>query len=118
MAKKKNWLQVLWWLGLYLFWIMVFQKRALAFSRTATVEFCYLLFIAANFYFNTRFTIPKFLYKKKYVVFTASLLIGIFVSALLRVPVAMYLNRYYFLVGKLQPGFSELFINSLLNIFT
>jgi len=34
------------------------------------------------------------------------------------VPVAMYLNRYYFLVGKLQPGFSELFINSLLNIFT
>jgi LytS/YehU family sensor histidine kinase len=96
---------------------MVFQKREFAFSRTATVEFCYLIFIAANFYFNIYFTIPRFLYRKKYFLFALFMMLGIIVAALLRVPLATYLNRHYFLVGKPQPGFSPLFINSFLNIF-
>ena len=117
MTKKKNWLQLLWWIGLYFFWIMVFQKREFAFSKTATVEFCYLIFIAANFYFNLYFTIPRFLYRKKYFSFIALILIGIVVTALLRVPIAIFLNHHFFLIGKAAPGFSELFINSFLNIF-
>ncbi len=110
-------LQILCWAALYFFWVMVFQKRAFAFSRTATVEFCYLIFVAVNYYFNIYFAIPKFLYQKKYFVFIISMLAGIAFTALLRVPLARFLNEHYFLIGKLQPGFAELFLNSLLNIF-
>lgn len=117
MTKQKTWIQLLCWLGLYVFWVMVFQKREFAFSRTVTVEFCYLIFIAANFYFNIYFTIPNYLYRKKYIAFGSSLLAGIVVAALLRVPLATYLNKNYFLIDRPQPGFTELFINSLLNIF-
>ena len=115
--KQKKWLQFLWWLCLYIVWVMVFQKREFAFSRTATVELCYLIFIAANFYFNVYFTIPKYLYQKKYYAFICTLLAAIILTALLRVPLAMYLNLHYFLRGKPQPGVSVLLINSLLNIF-
>ena len=117
MMKQKNWLHLVWWVGLYIFWVMVFKKREFSFSRTATVEFCYLIFIATNFYFNIYFTIPKFLYTKKYFSFAWLMLLGIVVSALLRVPLATYLNHNYFLVGKPQADFAEVFINSLLNIF-
>ncbi len=110
-------LQILCWALLYFFWVLVFQKRAFAFSRTATVEFCYLIFVAANYYFNIYFTIPKYLYRKKYFVFVTSMFAGIVFTALLRVPLAAYLNQHYFLVGKPQPEFSALFLNSLLNIF-
>jgi hypothetical protein len=115
--KNKSWLHILLWCGLYFFWVMVFQKRALAFSRTATIEFCYLIFIAANFYFNVYYNVPKFLYRKKYPAFAGTFLAGICIAALLRVPLATFLNKHYFLVGKPQPGFSELFLNSFLNIF-
>jgi two-component system, LytTR family, sensor kinase len=116
-TQTKIGVQVLCWAALYFFWVMVFQKRAFAFSRTATVEFCYLIFVAANYYFNIYFTIPKFLYQKKYISFFISLLAGIAFTALLRVPLATYLNEHYFFVGKPQPRFAELFLNSLLNIF-
>jgi hypothetical protein len=105
------------WVVLYLFWIVVFQKRAFAFSRTITVQFCYLLFIAANYYFNLYFAIPAFLYKKKYTVFALLFLAGIITASLLRVPLATYLSEHYFAPGKTPPGFSELFINSFINIF-
>ena len=117
MMKQKNWLHLLWWVGLYIFWVMVFKKREFAFSRTVTVEFCYLIFIAANFYFNIYFTIPKFLYTKKYFSFAWLMFLCIVVSALLRAPLATYLNHHYFLVGKPQSDFVELFINSVVNIF-
>ena len=96
---------------------MVFQKRAFAFSQTLTVQFCYLVFIAANFYFNIYFTIPKFLYRKKYLAFAAGMLAGILVTACLRVPLAMYLNKHYFLPDKPQPEAGELLSSSFLNIF-
>ena len=115
--KRKNLLHILWWVGLYIFWVMVFQKREFAFSRTATIEFCYLVFIAANFYFNIYFTIPTFLYKKKYVAFVAAMIAGIVLAALIRVPLAMFLNQNFFPVASPLPNFSSLFINSLLNIF-
>ena len=117
MTKKNNWLQLVWWIGLYIFWVIIFQKRAFSFSRTATVEFCYLLFIAGNYYLNVYYTIPVFLYRKKYAGFLSLMLAGILVAALLRVPLAMFLNQNLFMVQKPRPGFSTLFVNSFLNIF-
>jgi hypothetical protein len=116
LSNQNKWSALLWWPLLYFFWIMVFQKREFAFSRTATIEFCYLIFIAANFYFNLYFIIPRFLYRKKYFLFVLFMILGIVVAALLRVPLATYLNQHYFLIGRPQPGFFVLFKNSLLNI--
>jgi len=117
MIKKKNWIQLVWWVGLYIFWVIIFQKRTFSFSRTATVEFCYLLFIAGNYYFNVYYTIPAFLYRKKYRAFASLMFAGIVGAALLRVPLAMFLNRNLFRIQKPAPGFSTLFLNSFLNIF-
>jgi two-component system LytT family sensor kinase len=108
---------VLLWAALYLFWIIVFHNRTLTISRTITVEFCYLLFVAANFYMHVYFSIPAFLYQKKYWMFGIALLAGIVLAALLRVPLAMYLNAHFFLVNKAQPPFAVLFLNSFVNIF-
>jgi two-component system, LytTR family, sensor kinase len=115
-AGNKIWIQVLYWAGLYAFWVMVFQKRAFALSTTATIEFCYLIFIAINYYFNFYFGIPKYLYRKKYAAFLFSMLAAIVLTALLRVPLAAYLSAHYFLKGAPQPGFRDLFANSFLNI--
>ena len=117
MTKRKKWLYHLWWIALYIFWIMIFQKREFAFSTTVTIQFCYLIFIGANFYFNIYYTIPVFLYTKKYFSFVVLFLAGIVTAAFLRVPLATYLNYHYFLAGRAQPTASALFINSLLNIF-
>ena len=112
---KKTGIHILLWTGLYLFWVLVFRNRSFAFSRAATIEFCYLFFIAANFYFNVLFNIPVFLYRQRYLVFGLLLMAGIVVGALLRVPVATYLNQHYFMPGKQQPGFNELFLKSFVN---
>jgi two-component system LytT family sensor kinase len=109
-------IQVLCWTALYAFWVMVFQKRAFALSTTATIEFCYLIFIAINYYFNIYFTIPTFLYRKKYAAFLFSMLAAIALTALLRVPLAAFLNAHYFLSGRPQPSLRDLFTNSFLNI--
>jgi two-component system, LytTR family, sensor kinase len=115
-SNQKKWVSLLAWLGLYVFWVMVFQKRELALAQTATIEFCYIVFIAANFYFITRYAIPNFLHRRKHFVFVLLVITGVLVTAILRVPLATYLNKYYYLVGKPQPDFSTIFSNSLLNI--
>src|SRR5678810_256748 len=112
-AKRNIGFHFLFWTTLYLFWILVFQKRAFVFSRTMTMQFCYLFFIAGNYYFNILYTVPKFLYQKKYTVFALLMLSGIVAGSLLRLPVATYLNLHYFILGKPQPSFTLLFINSL-----
>lgn len=117
MTQKRIGYNVLLWIGLYLLWILVFQKRAFAFSKTMTIEFCYLLFIAANYYFNIYFNVPNFLYKKKYGLFALLFITGIITAALLRVPLATYLSLHFFAPGKRPPGFYELFFNSFTNIF-
>ncbi|HEV8286150.1 MAG TPA: histidine kinase [Chitinophagaceae bacterium] len=117
MTQKRTWYNILLWIGLYFLWIIVFQKRAFSFSRTMTIQFCYLLFIAGNYYFNVYYNIPHFLYKKKYAGFALLFLAGILVAAILRVPLATYLSLHYFAPGKPPPGPSELFFNSLINIF-
>lgn len=117
MDQRPNWTHVLWWIGIYLFWIGVFQTRAFTFSRTVTVQFCYLLFIAANYYFSVYITIPRLLYRKKYFAFGSALMGGILLAALLRVPLAMYLSAHYFSPGGSQPPFGQVFFDSALNIF-
>src|SRR5437762_7956545 len=111
MTKKRTWSDVMLWIGLYIFWVLVFQKRAFAFSKTMTVQFCYLLFVAANYYFNVYFSIPRFVYKKKYEAFVILFLAGIALTALVRVPLATFLSEHYFAPGKPPPGFSDLFLN-------
>jgi two-component system LytT family sensor kinase len=117
MNKIKPWTHIAAWTGLYICWILIFQNHALAITTTMTVEFCYLFFIAGNYYFNVQFTIPKLLYQKKYITFGLMLLAGIVAGAILRVPLAMYLNKHFFLVDKPQPLPSKIFLNSLVNIF-
>jgi two-component system LytT family sensor kinase len=115
-VSRKYLTHFLWWVGLYLFWILVFQKRSFAFSQTATIEFCYLLFIGANFYFNVYFAVPRFLYKQRYPEYALLFIAGVLLTAVLRVPLAMYMNTHVFLVAKL-PTPINIFIASFLNIF-
>jgi len=108
---------LIWWACLYLFWIMIFQKRSFALSTTATIEFCYLLFIAGNFYYNTSYIVPRFLYRQKYVEYIFLFIAGIFVAASLRVPLAAFLNARNFFPGQPQPSLAAIFIASAVNIF-
>jgi hypothetical protein len=116
LPRTDKWLSPAAWALLYLFWLLTFQRREFVFSRTATVQFCYLIFVAGNFYFNYFFNIPRFLFQKKYFQFTVLLFAGIIIAALLRVPLASYLNRTWFIPGQPQPGFASLFTTSMLNI--
>ena len=117
MIRNKFWPHFFLWVSLYIFWVIIFQRHAFAFSRTMTIEFCYLLFIVGNFYFNVSFTIPRFLYRKKYALFTLFFLAGILTGAILRVPLALFLNQHYFIPDGARPGGYELFVNSFINIF-
>lgn len=117
MNVKKILEHVLLWVVLYLFWILVFRNRTFSFSRTISVEFCYLFFVAGCFYFNARYNIPRFLYQQRYLMFSILFTGVIVVAALLRVPVASYLNSHVFMPGKPQPGFDQFFLQSFLNIF-
>jgi LytS/YehU family sensor histidine kinase len=96
---------------------MVFQKRSFAFSQTATIEFCYLIFISVNFYFNTFFAIPHFLYRQYYLRYAVLFLAGVLVTAVLRVPLALFLNANVLLIGKAKPTASAVLVASFLNIF-
>ncbi len=117
MRKNNIFWNIALWAGLYILWVAIFQNHSLTITRTITVEFCYLLFIAANYYIHVYYTIPHFLYRKKYGWFTLTLLGCITAAALLRVPLAMFLNRHFFLFNQPQPTALKLFVNSLVNIF-
>lgn len=116
MARTRWWIHLIIWASLYLFWVTILQNRSFTLSRTLTVEFCYLLFIAANFYFNSYITIPKFLHRKKYLAFGSLLLSGILIGSFLRTLLAVYMNSHFFQPGGNQPAFSTVFFRSLLNI--
>jgi len=105
------------WTTVYFIWMIVFQRRSFTLSHTATIQFCYLIFIAANFYFNIYFALPNYLYRRRYLLYALLFMWGIGMAALLRVPLASYLNAHYFLVGKPQPGRDDLFISSFINVF-
>jgi len=116
MNRKGIWWHIAGWVGLYLLWIGLFRHRALVLSHTMTVEFCYLVFVAANYYFHTLFTIPRLLYKEKYAAFAVLFAAAVAVSALLRVPLVLYLNRHAFAPGAPSPEPLSTWLNSMLNI--
>ncbi len=117
MSQRNKWIDILWWAGLYLVWVFVLQNRTFALSRTLTVQFCYLIFIAANYYFHLYFAIPRFLNQKRYLLFALLLVAGVAVTAALRVPLVVYMNSHIFSVGVAsRPGLLQIFYSSLLNI--
>jgi len=80
-----------------------------------TIEFCYLIFITADFYGINNFIVPRFLLKKKYLLFVLSTILIIAVSAWLRALVALQMNLHFF-HATLIIDFRTLYINSLINI--
>ena len=109
-------LNILLWVGLYVIWVFVFQNRALTFSRTLGIEFCYLVFIACNFYFNIYFVIPKLLNHRKYFWFTLVSLLCFIVTSWMRAEIVLFINDYLYNISVSQINFTKLYLNSLLNI--
>lgn len=103
------------WLGLYLVWIFVFQNHTFTFSRTMTVEFCYLIFITIDYYILIYFLFPHFLKQKKYVYLATGILVLIAGSALLRALLAVQMNMHVFHTPVIA-GFKTLYLNSIINI--
>ena len=106
---------LLFWIAIYLLWVLVFRSYSVALTKTMTVEFCYLIFITADFYAVNNFIVPKFLYKKKYFLFVLTIVMVIALSSWLRALVALQMNRHFFHVA-LTTDFSTLYLNSLINI--
>src|SRR5471030_862295 len=84
------------WLLAYVFWIFIFRNGTLVLTHALTIKFCYLIFIAGNYYYNTLFTLPVLLNRKKYVAFGLCFLAGILTGAMTRVPVSLMINKYLF----------------------
>jgi len=80
-----------------------------------TVEFCYLLFITADYYVLNHVIIPKYLAKRKYGIFISATLLVIVISAWLRTLVAIQMNLHFF-GNALTADFTKIFFNSLVNI--
>jgi len=111
-----RWYDILWWAVLYLFFVFILQNRVITLSRSLTVQFCYLAFIAANYYFQVLYGIPRFLHRKQYFLFITLLITGIVVTAALRVPLVVYMNSHVFSSGNNNQGIRDIFYSSLLNI--
>jgi two-component system LytT family sensor kinase len=105
------------WIALFVLWVAVFQNNTLAFSRTVGIQFCYLVFIALNFYFSSFLTIPRFLNQKKYVLFTFTGLIFVIITSWMRAEFALFINTHFYHVPAKNIDFPVLYANSLLNIF-
>jgi two-component system LytT family sensor kinase len=95
-------------------WVLVFRSYSFALSKTMTIEFCYLIFITADFYAINNFIVPQFLLKKKNVFFISSIVITILLSAWLRALVSVQMNLHFFHAASI--GFGTLYLNSVVNI--
>jgi two-component system LytT family sensor kinase len=78
-----------------------------------TIEFCYLVFITADYYIVSNFIIPQFLLKKKPLLFVAATVAAIVFSAWLRALVALQMNLHLY---HTTPDFLTLYLNSVFNI--
>lgn len=104
------------WLTAYFFWIFIFRNGTLVLTHALTIQFCYLIFIAGNYYFNSLYTVPYLLNNKKYLEFGLYFLTGITVGALLRVPVSWLVSRYLFRVDTAHFDPLRVFADSFINI--
>ncbi|MGZ3751924.1 MAG: sensor histidine kinase [Mucilaginibacter sp.] len=107
---------VLFWMVAYLFWVFIFRNGTLIITHAITIQFCYLVFIAANYYFNSLYNIPHLLNKKKYVLFVVYFISAIVVTSMLRVPVSVLVYRYIFRITNNQFDYLAIFYNSFVNI--
>lgn len=105
----------LFWAGIYLLWVLLFRSYSVAVTRTMTIEFCYLLFITADYYAINSFAIPRLLGRKEYSLFVVAVVGVIAVSAGLRAALALYLNVRYFGMGG-QVDYGGLYLRSFINI--
>ncbi len=104
------------WLLAYLFWIFIFRNGTLVLTHALTIQFCYLIFIAGNYYYNSLFTVPVLLNRKKYVAFGLCFLVGILAGAMMRVPVSFMISKYLFKVDVSQFNPVKVFSDSFVNI--
>jgi LytS/YehU family sensor histidine kinase len=86
-------------------------------THTITIQFCYLLFIAANYYFDSLYSIPQLLNRKKYTQFTGAFLAVIVITAWLRVPVSYFVRKYLFGIHDIHFNILAVFYESFINIF-
>jgi two-component system LytT family sensor kinase len=113
---KKIAYHIAFWLLAYIFWIFVFRSSTLVLSHDITIQFCYLIFIAANYYFNILYGVPYLLNKKKYVQFFICFILAILVTAILRVPVSVLVYTYVFKITNFHFDYLSVFFNSFINI--
>lgn len=107
---------LIFWLFAYLFWIFIFRNGTLVFTHSITIQFCYLVFIAGNYYFNWLYTVPSLLNNKKYIPFGLCFLGGILTGAILRVPVSFFVNSYLFEVNTSDFSPLRVLFDSFVNI--
>ena len=105
----------LFWVGIYLLWVAVFRSYSFALTKTITIEFCYLVFITADYYAINNFIIPQFLQKRKYGLFVFATILTITLSASLRALVALQMNLVIFHATP-SVDFNTLYFNSVINI--
>jgi two-component system LytT family sensor kinase len=117
MKQHRIWISIGLWVGLYLCWITLFRDRVFTVTRTLTVQFCYLLFVAANYYAQVYYAIPRLLNRRKYLAFALFLPGAIVLSALLRTPLAIWLQVTFFRPGSPAQDPGVVFRDSFLNIF-
>src|SRR4051812_17834074 len=99
------------WAGLYLLWVVVFRRYSFSVTKTMTIEFCYLIFITADYYAISNFMIPQFLLKRKYVLFFTAALTIIALSGWLRALIAVQMNLHVFHPTHIT-DFGTLYLNS------
>lgn len=116
MIFKKISYHLAFWLVAYVFWIFIFRNGTLVLTHTITIQFCYLAFISANYYFNASYTIPHLLNKKKYLKFGILFIGGIVLTALLRIPVSYWVMGHVFGQPVGRFNYVTVFINSFINI--
>jgi two-component system LytT family sensor kinase len=107
---------LIFWALAYTFWIFIFRNGTLVFTHAITIQFCYLVFIAINFYFNSLYAIPRLLNQKQYIKFGVCFIAVITITAALRVPVSVAVNKYIFKVDVTHFDYLSVFYNSFINI--
>ncbi|PWT70712.1 MAG: hypothetical protein C5B59_20125 [Bacteroidetes bacterium] len=103
------------WVIFFFTWFLFFPNKALAIRQSATVSFCYLIFIFSNFFFHVRYSVPGLLNQKKYGLFILAILITVSISSLLRIPLVKFMSGGVF-GGRSIPTGISIFRDSFLNI--
>src|SRR4030095_11094011 len=80
-----------------------------------TIEFCYLIFITADYYAIAYFIVPQLLLKRRYALFVSAIIVVIAFSAWLRALVALQMNLHFFKPTQITE-FATLYLNSIVNI--